>query len=99
MNLQQRDERRRSTCPTPYDRDSKERQREPIPRALPDVDIMYTIRSPFAICSIPRFTMAFGYFGVIGGGSWGVWGGSWGVLGGFLGGLLGRLWLVFWLDS
>src|SRR3954452_13040476 len=52
MSLQQRDERRRSTCPTPYDRDSKERQREPIPRVLPDVDTMYTICSLFAICSI-----------------------------------------------
>jgi hypothetical protein len=40
MTLQSRDERPRSTCPTPYDRDSKERQREPIPAALPDVDML-----------------------------------------------------------
>src|SRR5262249_24823163 len=42
-------------CATPYDRDSEERQREPILRVLPDVDAMYTICSLFAICSHSNF--------------------------------------------
>src|SRR5262249_27212143 len=58
MTLHQTGGRRRSTFATPYDRDSEERQREPIPRALPDVGAMYTICSLFAICSIPRPEMS-----------------------------------------
>src|SRR5262245_62053380 len=59
MTLHRTGGRRRSTFATPYDRDSEERQREPIPRALPDVGGMYTICSLFAICSMPRSAMSF----------------------------------------
>src|SRR5215510_14115211 len=59
MTLHQTGGRRRSTYATPYGRDSEERQREPIPRALPNVEAMYTICSLFAICSIPGSEMSF----------------------------------------